>query len=119
MREGLTSDLPELHSTPWSSVQALDPAHPKAQEFVEQRSIRRGTSIELDLDTLLSQKYSGETDMIDFRSSALNPEEHLRAFMLKPVSLGFNRRGCRAQSPAHFLSLPGFFDFPECTTDGA
>lgn len=88
MREGLTSDLPELHSTPWSSVQALDPAHPKAQEFVEQRSIRRGTSIELDLDTLLSQKYSGETGRIDFRSSGLNREEHLRAFMLKPVSLG-------------------------------
>ncbi|TWW78540.1 Protein FAM35A [Takifugu flavidus] len=63
VREGLTSELPELHSTPWSSVQALDPAHPKAQEFVEQRSIQRETSIELDLDTLLSQKYSGAVEL--------------------------------------------------------
>lgn len=61
VREGLTSELPELHSTPWSSVQVLDPNHPKAQEFNQQRPIQRGTSIELDLDTLLSQKYSGKT----------------------------------------------------------
>lgn len=87
VKEGLTPELPELHSTPWSSVQALDPAHPKAQEFIEQRSIQRGTSIELDLDTLLSQKYSGETDIIHFRSSALNRGEPRRGFMLKPVSL--------------------------------
>lgn len=59
VREGVTSDLPELHSTPWSSVQALDPADPRAQEFIQRRP--RGTSIELDLDTLLSQKYSGRT----------------------------------------------------------
>lgn len=87
VREGLTAELPELHSTPWSSAQALDPAHPKAQEFGEQRSIQRGTSIELDLDTLLSQKYSGETDTVPSRSSALNREEHRKGFVLKPVSL--------------------------------
>lgn len=76
VREGLTSELPELHSTPWSSVQALEPDHPKAQEFNQQRSIQRGSSIELDLDTLLSQKYSGETDTTTggmcFPSSASN-----------------------------------------------
>lgn len=62
MREGLISERPELHSSPWSSVRALDPEHPKAQEFNQQPPIQRGRSIELDLDTLLSQKYSGETE---------------------------------------------------------
>uniref|UniRef100_A0A3B3YHA7 Uncharacterized protein n=1 Tax=Poecilia mexicana TaxID=48701 RepID=A0A3B3YHA7_9TELE len=61
--EGLTSDLTELHSTPWSSVRALDPTDHRALDFL--RAWRRpgpsGTALELDLDTLLSQKYSGES----------------------------------------------------------
>lgn len=65
VREGLTSDLPELHSTPWSSVRLLDPADRRAQEFFQPPTSRTGndgsSSLELDLDTLLSQKYSGET----------------------------------------------------------
>lgn len=60
MRDGLTSELPELHSTPWSSARALDPEHPKAREFNLQPPAQAGASMELDLDTLLSQKYSGE-----------------------------------------------------------
>lgn len=79
VREGPISELPELHSTPWSSVQALDPEHPKVQEFNQRRPIQRGRSIELDLDTLLSQKYSGKTDgtigRIRCRSSGLDLEE--------------------------------------------
>ncbi|XP_037638068.1 shieldin complex subunit 2 isoform X2 [Sebastes umbrosus] len=65
VREGLTSDLPELHSTPWSSVRPLDPANRRAQEFLQPRPVRTGnsSSLELDLDTLLSQKYSGEVEL--------------------------------------------------------
>uniref|UniRef100_A0A087Y4M0 Uncharacterized protein n=1 Tax=Poecilia formosa TaxID=48698 RepID=A0A087Y4M0_POEFO len=65
VREGLTSDLTELHSTPWSSVRALDPTDRRALDFL--RAWRRpgpsGTALELDLDTLLSQKYSGEVEL--------------------------------------------------------
>uniref|UniRef100_A0A673BUL7 Uncharacterized protein n=1 Tax=Sphaeramia orbicularis TaxID=375764 RepID=A0A673BUL7_9TELE len=65
VREGLTSDLPELHSTPWSSVQPLDPADPRMQAFLLPRLTQRGnsSSLELDLETLLSQKYSGEVEL--------------------------------------------------------
>ncbi|XP_044069855.1 shieldin complex subunit 2 [Siniperca chuatsi] len=65
VREPLTSDFPELHSTPWSSVQRLDPANRRAQHFLQPRPIRTGSSssLELDLDTLLSQKYSGDVEL--------------------------------------------------------
>uniref|UniRef100_H3D757 Uncharacterized protein n=1 Tax=Tetraodon nigroviridis TaxID=99883 RepID=H3D757_TETNG len=63
VRDGPTSDLPELHSTPWSSVQALDPRHPKALEFHLQAPVQSGASVELDLDTLLSQQYSGAVEL--------------------------------------------------------
>ncbi|XP_040905198.1 shieldin complex subunit 2 [Toxotes jaculatrix] len=67
VREGLTSDLPELHSTPWSSVHPLDPTNIRAQDFLRPRRNQKGSSssisLELDLDTLLSQKYSGEVEL--------------------------------------------------------
>ncbi|XP_028983204.1 shieldin complex subunit 2 [Betta splendens] len=66
VREGLTSDFLELHSTPWSSVQPLDPCDPRAPELNTPRPIQTRTSsssLELDLDTLLSQKYSGEVEL--------------------------------------------------------
>ncbi|KAM6922890.1 shieldin complex subunit 2 [Lycodopsis pacificus] len=64
VREGLTSDLAELHSTPWSSVRPLDPANRRAQDFLRPRPVRTGNgSLELDLDTLLSQKYSGDVEL--------------------------------------------------------
>ncbi|XP_054456682.1 shieldin complex subunit 2 [Anoplopoma fimbria] len=65
VREGLTSDLTELHSTPWSSVRPLDPANRRAQDFLQPRSVPTGNrgSLELDLDTLLSQKYSGDVEL--------------------------------------------------------
>lgn len=64
VREGLTSDLLELHSTPWSSAQPLDPADGRLQDFQRRRMVRADNSscLELDLDTLLSQKYSGEPE---------------------------------------------------------
>uniref|UniRef100_UPI003AB09178 shieldin complex subunit 2 isoform X2 n=1 Tax=Centroberyx gerrardi TaxID=166262 RepID=UPI003AB09178 len=64
VREGLTSDLPELHSTPWSSARPLDPADRRALDFRSAGPVRTGnTSLELDLDTLLSQKYSGDVEL--------------------------------------------------------
>uniref|UniRef100_A0A3Q3WDA1 Shieldin complex subunit 2 C-terminal domain-containing protein n=1 Tax=Mola mola TaxID=94237 RepID=A0A3Q3WDA1_MOLML len=35
VRECLTAELPELHSTPWSSVQPLDPASRRAKDFLK------------------------------------------------------------------------------------
>ncbi|XP_068597068.1 shieldin complex subunit 2 [Brachionichthys hirsutus] len=64
VRDGLTSDLPELHSTPWSAVQPLDPASRRAQEFSRLRPSWTGSSrLELDLDTLLSQRHGGDSDL--------------------------------------------------------
>uniref|UniRef100_A0A667ZEZ0 Shieldin complex subunit 2 n=1 Tax=Myripristis murdjan TaxID=586833 RepID=A0A667ZEZ0_9TELE len=64
VRQGLTSDLLELHSTPWSSAQPLDPAHRRARDFCRPGTGRAGgAALELDLDTLLSQKYSGEVEL--------------------------------------------------------
>uniref|UniRef100_A0A3Q2UQF4 Shieldin complex subunit 2 n=1 Tax=Fundulus heteroclitus TaxID=8078 RepID=A0A3Q2UQF4_FUNHE len=65
VREGLTSDLLELHSTPWSSVGPLDPTDRRALDFQRawRRQRRRSAPLELDVDTLLSQKYSGEVEL--------------------------------------------------------
>uniref|UniRef100_A0A3Q3WDA5 Uncharacterized protein n=1 Tax=Mola mola TaxID=94237 RepID=A0A3Q3WDA5_MOLML len=65
VRECLTAELPELHSTPWSSVQPLDPASRRAKDFLKLQTIqtRSSSTLELDLDTLLSQKYSGEVEL--------------------------------------------------------
>uniref|UniRef100_A0A3Q2ZK84 Shieldin complex subunit 2 n=1 Tax=Kryptolebias marmoratus TaxID=37003 RepID=A0A3Q2ZK84_KRYMA len=59
VREGLTSDLLELHSTPWSLVRALNQTDRRVQDFHRARCCQKGsTPLELDVDTLLSQKYS-------------------------------------------------------------
>ncbi|XP_069033240.1 shieldin complex subunit 2 [Embiotoca jacksoni] len=63
VREGLTSDLPELHSTPWSSVRAVDPTDRRLQDFLRTQRQWNGGPVELDVDTLLSQKYSGEVEL--------------------------------------------------------
>ncbi|XP_076599094.1 shieldin complex subunit 2 [Chaetodon auriga] len=65
VRDGLTADVLELHSTPWSSVHPLDAASPRAQNFFRPRRSLTGnsSSVELDLDTLLSQKYSGDVEL--------------------------------------------------------
>ncbi|XP_041802861.1 shieldin complex subunit 2 isoform X2 [Chelmon rostratus] len=65
VKDGLTADLPELHSTPWSTVQPLDPASRRARGFLQPQRIQTGnsSSVELDLDTLLSQKYSGDVEL--------------------------------------------------------
>uniref|UniRef100_G3N8S0 Uncharacterized protein n=1 Tax=Gasterosteus aculeatus TaxID=69293 RepID=G3N8S0_GASAC len=65
VRDGLTSDLAELHSTSWSSAQPLDTADRRAQDFFRPPHFPTGNggSLELDLDTLLSQKYSGDAEL--------------------------------------------------------
>lgn len=60
MADGGTCDVPELHSTPWSSARPLDPCSRRALDFLRPvGSEEAGGGLELDLDTLLSQKYSG------------------------------------------------------------
>lgn len=123
MREGLTSELPELHSTPWSSVQALNPEHPKAQEFNQRPPIGTGSSIELDLDTLLSQKYSGKTDRTirrirfsssDTRSSARKSlQNHFPCSVVGAVEL-------RVQVVSfHFQHSQAFQNAPRTVLDSA
>ncbi|CAL8258954.1 unnamed protein product [Lota lota] len=61
VRNGVTSDLPELHSTPWGSVQPVFPQDSRAREFCRPPS---APSVpELDLGTLLSQRHSGVVDL--------------------------------------------------------
>uniref|UniRef100_A0A672SJJ5 Shieldin complex subunit 2 n=1 Tax=Sinocyclocheilus grahami TaxID=75366 RepID=A0A672SJJ5_SINGR len=64
VRQDVTSGLLELHSTPWSSCQPLFPDDSRCKEFYNTvRSQRTASSFEIDLSTLLSQKYSElETD---------------------------------------------------------
>ncbi|KAI3362864.1 hypothetical protein L3Q82_001905 [Scortum barcoo] len=107
VREGLTSDLPELHSTPWSSVQPLDPASCRAQAFLQSRlgSTGNSSSVELDLDTLLSQKYNGEVELrvqvtsFHFQVSQSSPEPVLDSFtnlggILAALSRDVTYTGC-------------------------
>ncbi|KAJ3610142.1 hypothetical protein NHX12_022236 [Muraenolepis orangiensis] len=61
VRDNVTSDLPELHSTPWGVVQPVFPQDSRAREFC--RSPGPPGNPELDLRTLLSQRYSGDVDL--------------------------------------------------------
>lgn len=63
VREGVTSDLPEVHTTPWSSVLPLDLRDPRSRDFVQPLRAAESSIVELDLRTLLSQKYSGEVEL--------------------------------------------------------
>ncbi|XP_030603397.1 shieldin complex subunit 2 isoform X2 [Archocentrus centrarchus] len=82
VREGFTSDLPELHSTPWSTIQATDPTDRRVQAFHRTQRHQKGNSsnLELDLDTLLSQKYSGDVELrvqvITFRFQDAPPSQN-------------------------------------------
>ncbi|XP_019715672.1 shieldin complex subunit 2 isoform X2 [Hippocampus comes] len=56
VREAPDFDLPELHTTPWSDARRVDAADRRLGCFV----CATGRSVEMDVDTLLSQQYSGE-----------------------------------------------------------
>ncbi|KAK1791846.1 hypothetical protein P4O66_013827, partial [Electrophorus voltai] len=65
VRQDITSGLLELHSTPWSSCQALGLDEPRCREFYPLlKSAPSGaSSFEIDLHTLLSQKYTGDVEL--------------------------------------------------------
>ncbi|KAM8852650.1 shieldin complex subunit 2 [Synchiropus picturatus] len=75
VREGSTSGCAELHSTPWSSARALDPSDPRGRRCLPSS----GPSPEMDLRTLLSQKFTGEAMLqvqvgwFQFRQSSPQP----------------------------------------------
>ncbi|XP_061693524.1 shieldin complex subunit 2 isoform X2 [Syngnathoides biaculeatus] len=59
VREGSNADFPELHTTPWSAARRADGADRRLGGF-----LRPGESaVEMDVDTLLSQQYSGEASL--------------------------------------------------------
>ncbi|XP_054654965.1 shieldin complex subunit 2 isoform X2 [Dunckerocampus dactyliophorus] len=86
VREGLTSDLPELHTTPWSSIRLMDGTDRRLQDFM------CGTTspVDLDLDTLLSQSYSGDVLLrvqvisFHFQPSYNAPHPTLHCFTPQP-----------------------------------
>lgn len=64
VRQDVTSGLLELHSTPWGTCQPLFPDDSRCKEFYNTaRSQRTASSFEIDLNTLLSQKYSGDVEL--------------------------------------------------------
>ncbi|KAG7462599.1 hypothetical protein MATL_G00186480 [Megalops atlanticus] len=56
-----TTGLLELHSTPWGSCEPLFPGDKRAVEF-HSWAQPRPASLEIDLRTLLSQKYTGDVE---------------------------------------------------------
>ncbi|XP_016352892.1 protein FAM35A-like, partial [Sinocyclocheilus anshuiensis] len=64
VRQDVTSGLLELHSTPWSTCHPLFPDDNRCKEFYNTVcSQRTARSFEIDLSTLLSQKYSGDVEL--------------------------------------------------------
>ncbi|XP_056147686.1 shieldin complex subunit 2 [Lampris incognitus] len=64
VRDGLISDLRELHSTPWGSIKPLLPDDKRVLEFYQPKPDKTATAgLELDLHTLLSQKYCGVVEL--------------------------------------------------------
>ncbi|KAK7148676.1 hypothetical protein R3I93_012883 [Phoxinus phoxinus] len=64
VRQDVTSGLLELHSTPWGTCQPLFPDDSRCKEFYNTvRSQRTASCFEIDLNTLLSQKYSGDVEL--------------------------------------------------------
>ncbi|XP_077438444.1 shieldin complex subunit 2 isoform X4 [Vanacampus margaritifer] len=60
VREGGHSDLPELHTTPWSEARRVDGADRRLGRFLNPMA---ADGVEMDVDTLLSQQYSGEAQV--------------------------------------------------------
>ncbi|XP_053477765.1 shieldin complex subunit 2 isoform X2 [Ictalurus furcatus] len=63
VKQDVTSGLLELHSTPWSSCQPLLPNNPRYKEFCSAVTSHSSSSFEIDLHTLLSQKYTGDVEL--------------------------------------------------------
>ncbi|XP_063047239.1 shieldin complex subunit 2 [Engraulis encrasicolus] len=66
VRQDMTSRLLELHSTPWGSCEPLPPGDSRRAEFLKPSQTKSKTStscVEIDLRTLLSQKYTGDVEL--------------------------------------------------------
>ncbi|KAA0717892.1 Protein FAM35A [Triplophysa tibetana] len=64
IRQDLTSGLLELHSTPWGTCQPLFADDNRCKEFYSTARLERtSSSFEIDLNTLLSQKFSGDVEL--------------------------------------------------------
>ncbi|KAI4894272.1 hypothetical protein NFI96_016299 [Prochilodus magdalenae] len=64
VKQDMTSGLLELHSTPWSSCQPLFPDDTRCRGFYNTACSHKGSnSFEIDLHTLLSQKYTGDVEL--------------------------------------------------------
>ncbi|XP_072534459.1 shieldin complex subunit 2 isoform X2 [Salminus brasiliensis] len=61
VKQDVMSGLFELHSTPWSSCQPVFPDDTRCREFYNTASLH--DSFEIDLHTLLSQKYTGDVEL--------------------------------------------------------
>ncbi|KAJ8014430.1 hypothetical protein DPEC_G00040140 [Dallia pectoralis] len=64
VRENMTSGLLELHSTPWGSCEPIFPDDIRVLEFYRTDQAKYTiSSLEMDLHTLLSQKYTGDVEL--------------------------------------------------------
>ncbi|KAL2082948.1 hypothetical protein ACEWY4_020721 [Coilia grayii] len=64
VKQDITSGLLELHSTPWGSCELLPPGDNRRAEFLKPAQAKPTTScVEIDLRTLLSQKYTGDVEL--------------------------------------------------------
>ncbi|XP_076142014.1 shieldin complex subunit 2 [Alosa pseudoharengus] len=64
VKQDVTSGLLELHSTPWGSCQVVSPSDNRCAEFLKLgQNNPTNSCIEIDLRTLLSQKYTGDVEL--------------------------------------------------------
>ncbi|XP_007258822.3 shieldin complex subunit 2 isoform X1 [Astyanax mexicanus] len=88
VKQDVTSGLLELHSTPWSSCHPVFPDDTRCKEFYNTASSHN--SFEIDLHTLLSQKYTGNVELkaqitaVQFQSS---PSQDAVQLMDREMSL--------------------------------
>lgn len=73
VRQDVTSGLLELHSTPWGTCQPLFADDNRCKEFYSTARLERtNSSFEIDLNTLLSQKFSGENFLVMLKMKLRN-----------------------------------------------
>ncbi|KAG7217948.1 hypothetical protein INR49_020750 [Caranx melampygus] len=120
VREGLTSDLPELHSTPWSSVRPLDRSDRRALDFIAPIHRQTGSSstVELDLDTLLSQRHSGESQVVSVVSPGLCLQHDITVTRVLPPSQGEVELRVHVTS-FHFQDAPSSQNAPQPVLDSS
>ncbi|XP_072293249.1 shieldin complex subunit 2 [Eucyclogobius newberryi] len=109
VKEGMIFNITELHSTSWSTMRALNRTDSRVNSFMQplRAAASSSSSVELDLKTLLSQKYSGEVELrihveaFHFCAAPLSPNPPLildrsssAADVLKLLSSDVTFTGC-------------------------